>query len=248
MGRDELARHLDQLLDCGRFKDYCPNGLQVQGRDRIRRVVSGVTASLTLLESAIAAGADAVLVHHGYFWRNESPRIVGRMHARLRALLAHDINLFAYHLPLDAHASLGNNARLGAVLGLGIDGNAGEPGMLPWSEPAQALSVTELTTRIELALKRTPTVVGNTARRLRRIGWCTGGGQGFIDVAIDAGCDAFLSGEISEPTAHIAAEAGIAYFACGHHATERYGVQALGEYLATELGIEHRFIDIPNPA
>jgi len=170
------------------------------------------------------------------------------MHGRLRALLLADINLFAYHLPLDAHPTLGNNARLGAVLGLSIDGNAGEPGMLPWSEPTTPLSAAALAQRVHAALGRAPVVVGATDRPLRRIGWCTGGAQGHIDIAIDAGCDAFLSGEISEPTAHIAREAGIAYFACGHHATERYGIQALGEHVATEFGLEHRFIDIDNPA
>ncbi|WP_085318141.1 Nif3-like dinuclear metal center hexameric protein [Derxia lacustris] len=248
MERQALADYLDRLLDCARFKDYCPNGLQVQGRPRIGRIVTGVTASLALLEAAIAANADAVLVHHGYFWRNESPRVTGRLHARLRALLVADISLFAYHLPLDAHPRLGNNAQLGAALGLDIHGNAGEPGMLPWSEPAEPPTAAALALRIESALGRAPTVVGRSDRPLRRIGWCTGGAQSHLDAAIEAGCDAFLSGEISEPTAHIAREAGVAYFACGHHATERYGIQALGDHLAAEFGLDHRFIDIDNPA
>jgi dinuclear metal center YbgI/SA1388 family protein len=245
--RAELETCMNTLLDAGRFKDYGPNGLQVEGRAEIRRVVSGVTASLAMIEAAVAAGADALLVHHGLFWRGQDGRVTGWMKARLQALLAADLNLFAYHLPLDAHAELGNNAQLGARLGLQADGRFGEQ-ELGFIGPASQPSAQALADGVAAALGRPPLLVPGDGRPLRRVAWCTGGAQGYFEAAIAAGADAFLTGEISEPQTHYARETGVAFLACGHHATERYGVQAVGEHLARQFGIEHRFIEIDNPA
>lgn len=246
--RDEIGLYLAQTLNISRFRDYCPNGLQVEGRNRIGLIISGVTASLALIEAAIDARADAILVHHGYFWRGEDARVVGIKQRRLSRLLSHELNLFAYHLPLDMHPELGNNAQLASRLGLQADGRFGDDdlGWLGHAQP-EVRTVGDLARVVEEALGRTPQVIGDPSQPLGRIGWCTGAAQNYLGDAIAAGATAYLSGEISEPTVHLAREAGVAYLACGHHATERYGVQALGEHLAQRFGIRHQFIDVPNP-
>jgi dinuclear metal center YbgI/SA1388 family protein len=244
--RDRLEKYLATALDINRFRDYCPNGLQVQGQAAIHLVISGVTASLALLEAALARGADTVLVHHGYFWRGEDPRIVGARHKRLQLLMQHEINLFAYHLPLDAHPVLGNNAQLGQRLGLVDEGRFGEQD-LGWIGRSEARTVAELAARVEQVLGRAPLVIGDPDQTIDRIAWCTGAAQQAFGEAIAAGASAYISGEISEQTVHLARESGVAYLACGHHATERYGVQALGQHLADQFGIRHEFVDIPNP-
>lgn len=248
---NELVSWGNTLLQVEAYQDYCPNGLQVEGRGEVRRLVSGVTASQALIEAAVACGADALLVHHGWFWNGEDARVVGMKQRRLKTLLANDISLLAYHLPLDGHAELGNNARLGQVLGLSTEGRFGKGpdggialhGVLP-----QALSGVELASYIGQRLGRMPLHVSGGGRPLRRIGWCSGAAQGWIEQAAALGLDGFISGEVSEQTVHVARELGIDYFAAGHHATERYGVQALGEHLARKFAIDHEFIDIPNPA
>lgn len=247
--REQLSEYLACLLDIKRIRDFSPNGLQVEGRGRIASVVTGVTASAALIDAALAEGADAILVHHGYFWRGEDGRITGTRRRRLRSLLANDLNLFAYHLPLDMHPELGNNAQLGLRLGLVRQEQFGENdlGWLGQADDPQLRTVGELAARIEQRLGRTPMLIGDPQQPVGRIGWCTGAAQGFLDDAIVAGANTYLSGEISEQTVHLARESGVAYLACGHHATERYGVQALGEHLATQFGIRHRFIDIDNP-
>ncbi|MDB5797582.1 MAG: Nif3-like dinuclear metal center hexameric protein [Paucimonas sp.] len=250
--RNEMASYLAQSLDINRFRDYCPNGLQVEGREKIHTLVTGVTASLALLEQAVAQQADAVLVHHGYFWRGEDPRVVGQKHKRLKLLLAHDINLFAYHLPLDAHPTWGNNAQLGQRLGLEPTGRFGEDNLgwvgRPVSDGDGGLAtVGQLADRVALVLGRAPLVIGDRDAPLGPVAWCTGAAQNFLGDAIGAGAGTYLSGEISEPTVHLARETGVAYLACGHHATERYGVQAVGEHLANLYSLRHLFIDIPNP-
>ncbi|MCC6658202.1 MAG: Nif3-like dinuclear metal center hexameric protein [Rhodocyclaceae bacterium] len=246
MDRNELAAYLDALLECGRFRDYCPNGLQVEGRAEVRRIVCGVSASQTLLEAALAAGADAVLVHHGWFWRGEDGRVTGIRRARLKTLLANDLNLFAYHLPLDAHAEFGNNAQLARRMGWTVDGRFGEQdiGFLGRTRGTAG----ELADRLALELGRLPLLVGDPARAVERIAWCSGGAQGYFEQAIAAGADAYVSGEISEQTTHLARESGVPYIAAGHHATERYGVQALGAHLAERFGLECRYVDLDNPA
>ncbi|HEV7855745.1 MAG TPA: Nif3-like dinuclear metal center hexameric protein [Herminiimonas sp.] len=246
--RNDLADYLAKTLDITRFRDYCPNGIQVEGRTRIAHIVSGVTASAALLQAAIDDRADAVLVHHGYFWRGEDMRVIGQKHRRLKLLIEHDLNLFAYHLPLDMHPVFGNNAQLANRLGLYADARFGEND-LGWLGRADTSlrTVGDLAQQVGRQLGRTPLLIGDPAQALGRIGWCTGAAQNMLGEAIDAGASVYLSGEISEPTVHLARESGVAYLACGHHATERYGVQALGEHLAQQFGLTHRFIDIDNP-
>lgn len=247
--RVEVEAFLQQLLQPEGFKDYGPNGLQVEGRRELRRVASGVTASLAFIDAAIAAGADTLLVHHGLFWRGQDGRLTGWLKARVARLLAHDLNLFAYHLPLDAHAELGNNAQLGRRLGLVADARFGEQSLGFIGTATAALpSLEALTGAVAAQLGRAAVVVPGDGRPLRRIAWCTGGAQGYFEDAIAAGADAFLTGEISEPQAHLARETGVAFLACGHHATERYGAPAVGAELAARFELEHRFIDIGNPA
>ncbi|WP_326536298.1 Nif3-like dinuclear metal center hexameric protein [Pseudorhodoferax sp.] len=246
--RDELLQACDALLQPARFKDYGPNGLQVEGKAQIRRLVSGVTASRALIEAAIADGADAIFVHHGLFWRGQSGTVTGWMKQRLALLLAHDISLLAYHLPLDAHPELGNNAQLGRVLELQPEPlrfgeqDLGFMGQGAFADPAA------LAQHVEQRLGRRVTLVDPGRRPLRRIAWCTGGAQSYFEAAIAAGAEAFITGEISEPQAHLARECGVAFLACGHHATERYGAPAVAAHVAASLGLAHRFIDIENPA
>jgi dinuclear metal center YbgI/SA1388 family protein len=247
--RRALSDYLACLLDINRIRDFSPNGLQVEGRDRIASIVTGVTASAALIDAALAEGADAILVHHGYFWRGEDGRITGIRRQRLKRLLANDLNLFAYHLPLDVHPELGNNAQLARQLGLRTQSRFGENdlGWLGAPEDATVRTVGDLARLVEQRLGRAPMVIGNAGQPLGQVGWCTGAAQGYLDDAIAAGAGTYLSGEISEQTVHLARETGVAYLACGHHATERYGIQALGQHLADRFGIGHRFIDIDNP-
>lgn len=246
--RTDIDASLSTLLEVARFKDYGPNGLQVEGSAEVHKVVSGVTASLALIEAAVAEQANMLLVHHGLFWRGGEGRITGWMKPRVALLLAHDISLFAYHLPLDAHPQLGNNAQLAQRLGLRGEGRFGEQDLGWIGAPDAPLSLAQLAERAHSALGRAPVVVPGDGRPLRRVAWCTGGAQSYFEAAIAAGADAFVTGEISEPQAHYARECGVAFLACGHHATERGGVAALGDHLAALHGLTHRFIDIPNPA
>lgn len=252
--RGVLLARFDALLSPANFRDYGPNGLQVEGRTQIARLVSGVTASRALIEAAVADKADAILVHHGLFWRGQDGRVTGWMKQRLALLLAHEINLFAYHLPLDAHPQLGNNAQLAALLGLlplaGNEARFGEQqlGWLGTVGADAALTLSALARRVEQRLGRSVTCVGDPDWLVQRVGLCTGGAQGYFEPAIAAGAQAFITGEISEPQAHLARETGVGYLACGHHASERLGAAALGAAVAAEFGLVHRFIDIPNPA
>ena len=246
--REDLRAYLDTLLDAARFRDYCPNGLQVEGRERVRSIVCGVTASQALIDAAIERGADAMLVHHGWFWKSEDGRVTGFRKQRMARLLAHDINLFAYHLPLDAHPSLGNNAQLALRLGWTPDGRFGEQDIGFVGVPHAPTIAGDLTRRIEQVLGREPMLIGDPSREVTRIAWCSGGAQGYFEDALSAGADVFVSGEISEQTVHLARETGMAFIAAGHHATERYGVMALAENLAEKFGIACEFVDIDNPA
>lgn len=243
----ELEKYTGQLLQADRFKDYAPNGIQVEGRAEVRRLLCGVTASEALIDAAIAWDADAILVHHGYFWRGEDARVIGSKKRRLAKLLNHDISLLAYHLPLDTHPELGNNATLGARLGLQGEGRFGEQDLGWYGSASQPTTLGELALRIESSLGRTPLVVGDPARTLGRIGWCTGGAQGYLGDAAAAGCDCYITGEASERSYHDALEADIAFIAAGHHATERYGVQALGAHLAQQFGLTVEYVDLGNP-
>jgi len=243
---------LNALLEPWKFKDYCPNGLQVEGKNEIRKIVTGVTACQALIDKALEESADMILVHHGYFWKGEDACIVGTKKKRLASLINNDISLVAYHLPLDAHPELGNNARLATLLGFNIKQalvSGEEPAIGFIGELEEPCSTKELAQRIETVLQRKPTLISGHDRdeKIRRIGWCSGAAQTYIDQAVLQGMDAYLSGEISEHTVHAARENGIHYFAAGHHATERYGVQAVGQYLADKFAVEHQFIEIDNP-
>lgn len=245
----ELLATANALLTPERFQDYCPNGLQVEGRPQIKRLISGVTASMALLEAARDSDADAIIVHHGYFWKGESPIVTGMKRKRLQLLLQNDISLIAYHLPLDAHSELGNNAQLARQLDIKITGGL-QPGANPIGnigELHEAMSPEIFVEKITQRLGRAPQFIAGGDHDIHTVAWCTGAAQDYIEQAAALGVDAFISGEVSEQTVHSARELGLHFIAAGHHATERYGVRALGEYLANQLQIEHRFIDIANP-
>lgn len=247
VSRVALLKYLDGLLQPAGFRDYVPNGLQVEGRDDIKHIVSGVTASLALVEAACEVGADALIVHHGYFWKGENPCVSGIKKRRLQRLLAENINLFAYHLPLDAHHEVGNNRQLADQLDLAITATPDADGLVWQGELSAPMRGDQLAQHIEERLGRKPLHLAGQAKKIHRVAWCTGAAQGYIDKAVEMGVDAFISGEVSEQTMHWVRETGIHYYSAGHHATERYGVKALGEKIAAEFGVEHKFIDISNP-
>ncbi len=240
---NDMINYIASLLETGRFRDYVPNGLQVEGRAEVRRVATGVTASQQVLEAATAWGADALLVHHGYFWRSENAAIAGVKKRRIAQLLRSDMSLLAYHLPLDAHAELGNNAQLGERLGFSMQGRFGEQDLAMHGMLFEPQPLARLAQHVAERLQRAPQVIGDADKPIRRIAWCSGAAQDYFEQAVELGVDAFLTGEISERCVHVAREAGVAFVAAGHHATERYGIQALGEHLAAEFGLEHRFFD-----
>ena len=247
--RDALAQCLANELQVARFRDYCPNGLQVEGRREIKRLITGVTACQLLLDEAVRLEADAILVHHGYFWRGEDMRVIGQKFKRLKTLIENGISLFAYHLPLDSHPTMGNNAQLAQLLRLQMQRRFGEDD-IAWmgaSASSEMHTVADLAATVERQLGRAPTIIGEVNQELGNVAWCTGAAHSMLGSAIEVGANVFLSGEISEPTVHLARESGVVYMACGHHATERYGVQALGGFVAEQFGIEHQFIDIDNP-
>lgn len=251
MDRQQLLQFFNVLLQPERFRDYGPNGLQVEGAVQVRKIVSGVTASRALIEAAIAAQADTIFVHHGLFWRGQDGCVTGWMKQRLALLLAHDINLVAYHLPLDAHPEFGNNAQLALKLGLRVQGRFGEQdiGFIGERDEQDGFADADsLAEHVINALGRPVVHVAGARRAIRKIAWCSGGAQSYFEAAIAAGADAFITGEISEPQAHLARECGVAFIACGHHASERYGAPAVAAHVAAQLGLAHEFIDIDNPA
>lgn len=249
--RDELMSVLERWTDAAEIKDYCPNGLQVEGRSQINTLVTGVTASQALLDAASAANADAILVHHGYFWKGEREAVTGMKKRRLQHLLSHDISLIAYHLPLDIHAEFGNNVELARRLNLqsveAVDG-VSPRGVLQIGSLVEATDATAFVAQLEQVVSRKLVAQHRAKRPVQRVALCTGGGQGFIEAAVEAGADTFITGEVSEPTIHVARENNIHFFAAGHHATERFGVQALGEKIAQHFDVSVQFIDIDNPA
>jgi len=245
-----LCNYCDEFMQVRDFQDYCPNGLQVESTSEVQFIISGVTASLALIEAAIELGADTLLVHHGYFWKNESPVITGIKGQRIRQLIRNNLNLLAYHLPLDAHPEVGNNAQLAQLMGWQVSGSFASVGthdIAFIAELDQNETIEKVAENVATVLNRKPLVISVGKRKVTKLAWCSGAAQGYIDQAADQGCDLFISGEISENTVHFAREAGIHYIAAGHHATERYGVQALGKHLVQRFGIKHQFIDIDNP-
>lgn len=249
MELNTLLEYCQEYLSVEQFRDYCPNGLQVEGRSQIHKIATGVTACQALIDGAIAAQADVLLVHHGYFWKGEDASIVGMKYRRVKALMDANINLLAYHLPLDAHPEVGNNAQLAKRLGLVVEGDMQEakPSIGMRGHLDTVLTADEFSQRIEKSLQRTPLHVGDGKAKIHSIAWCSGGAQSYIHHAIKLGVDAYLTGEVSEQTVHIARENNIHFFSAGHHATETYGVQALAEHLAEKYNLQHEFIDIPNP-
>ena len=246
----ELEAELKLLLKPEQFNDYCPNGLQLEGRPVVRKIVSGVTACRQLIEAAAAENADLLLVHHGYFWRGEDQRITGLKKVRIEKLLENQMSLIAYHLPLDAHNELGNNVQLAQVLGFEIQGEMGRQnnhpiGLIGRLKPA--LDFRDFVKLLTDRLHRPPLAIAGSSETISTVAWCTGAAQSYIELAVEAGVNAYVTGEVSEPTVHIARESGLHFFSAGHHATERYGVQALGDYLADKYSLSHVFIDIDNP-
>ena len=243
----ELRDYIGSLLSVSRFRDYCPNGIQVEGKTEVQRIATGVTASQAVIHAAAEWGADAIIVHHGYFWRGEDPCITGIKKQRIAYLLKQDVNLLAYHLPLDAHPELGNNVQLAKLLGITVRGQFGEQDIANYGVLEQPLKLHQFASKVEEKLRQSPRVIGEGGSNVTRIAWCSGGGQRYFEQALALGVDAFLTGEISEQNVHVAQETGVAFIAAGHHATERFGVQALGEHLAAHFGLEHRFCDQDNP-
>lgn len=250
INRTELSRYIDNLLNCGQFKDYAPNGLQVEGKEQILSICTAVTASDEVISGAVKCQADALLVHHGYFWRGEEAVITGIKKQRVSKLLTSNLNLLAYHLPLDCHLELGNNACIGKLLGIDSPESHQVAGVdnLLWSGVlSKPMSGKQFTLFLDDKFNRVPLHIGDEHRLISSIAWCTGAAQDYIEDAFQLGVDAYLSGEVSERTYYQAKELGIEYFSCGHHATERYGIQALGNHLAAKFGLKHVFIDSNNP-
>jgi dinuclear metal center YbgI/SA1388 family protein len=241
--RELLALHLDEYLKSARIPDYCPNGLQVEGRSSISHLIAGVTASQAFIERAVAAGADAILVHHGLFWKGDSPTLNGFRRRRLATVLAHDLNVFAYHLPLDVHPVVGNNVQMGLQMGWTVERTLGDNGLVCLAHLPEPLSVAALITRLHAVFGRAPECVGTLDRQVQTVAWCTGGAAGYTEMAALAGADAYLTGELSEPAVHVANESNMVLIGCGHHATERGGPRALGDYVAGRFGICVEFID-----
>jgi len=248
---ESIVEHCNDLLCIQEFRDYCPNGLQVEGRSEVKSIICGVTACQDLIEVAISEQADMILVHHGYFWKNEDATITGIKRKRIQSLLENNISLLAYHLPLDAHAELGNNVALASKLEFNIEGCADQgsaKGLLWYGELDNAMTAVELSAHIEKCLDRSPLHLGASSdKKIKRLGWCTGGAQHYLEDAAKMGLDAFISGEVSEQSFHLAKEMDIHYFAAGHHATELYGVQSLANHLSNEFEIRTKFVDIYNP-
>jgi len=245
----DLLNYSNNVLEIERFRDYCPNGLQVEGKTKIKKIVSGVTASQALIDAAIKEGADVLLVHHGYFWKGEDARIIGLKYKRVRSLIESGINLLAYHLPLDAHPLYGNNAKLAEILNLNIAGSfpSGSDAVGMYGTLKTPMSAADFSQKIASGLDREPLHIGDNNEQIHTIAWCSGAAQNYIEAAAELGVDAYLTGEVSEQTVHIAREHGLHFYAAGHHATERYGVQAFAEHLASHFALSHQFIDIQNP-
>ncbi|WP_448568405.1 Nif3-like dinuclear metal center hexameric protein [Thalassotalea ganghwensis] len=251
MKREQFEQHLNQLLLPDQIKDFCPNGLQVQGSDTVTKVITGVTATQALIDHAIEQKADTIFVHHGYFWKNESYVIRGMKYQRIKALLDNHINLFAYHLPLDIHPKYGNNAQLAKLLDIEVTGplELGNPQSVAMQgKLSQPIGGHLFADEISNALRRQCLHIAPASKKpINTVAWCTGGGQGYIELAAEQGIDAFITGEASEQTTHVAREMDIHFFAAGHHATERYGVKAIADYIQKQLNIDARFVDIDNP-
>ncbi|WMY97637.1 MAG: Nif3-like dinuclear metal center hexameric protein [Arsenophonus sp.] len=243
----KLEKIINTYLGIDKYHDSVPNGLQVEGCEEIKKIVTGVTASQSLLNTAVCLKAHAIIVHHGYFWKNESNLIKNIKRKRLKTLLSNNINLYAYHIPLDAHPVIGNNVQLGNIIGVNIDDYITP--LLPVGRFSIPISSSELMTRLKNRLDRQPLYYGDfISKKISTVAWCSGKGQKFIETVAKLGIDAFITGEVSEETFHISKEMKIHFYSAGHHATERYGIKALGEWIKKNYNLDVTFIDIPNPA
>lgn len=244
-----LESMINQRLQIDNFQDYAPNGLQIEGKSDVYRIVTGVTASQKLIDEAVRLKADALLVHHGYFWKNEPAALIGMKYRRIKTLIQHDMALLAYHLPLDADPVLGNNAQLGKLLHIKQDPSS-QLTDLVFTGEVDPIDPVEFGVQIEKALHHAVVFSGELSqpKKIKKVAWCSGGGQDLIESAIEKKCDAFITGEVSEKTIHIANENNLYFYAAGHHATERYGILALGEWLKNQFNLEVIFVDIDNPA
>lgn len=243
VNRNILSNYCNAYLKIAEIKDYCPNGLQVEGKPEIHKIIAGVSANFALIEQAIDERADALFVHHGFFWKDENQTITGIKKNRIKALLQNDISLFAYHLPLDIHPIVGNNIQIAKRLNIKNPQPIGDT--LVWCGEVD-LPLSTLAFNIEKTLNRTPIVFGKQDRIIQKIAWCTGGAQTYIKHAIAQNADCFISGEVSEQIPAIASEHNIAFISAGHHATERYGVQALCTHLSEKFELDYQFIDVDN--
>lgn len=246
MQRQHLIKILDDLLHPELFKDYAPNGLQVEGKSEISRIVTAVSATQNVLDQALALKADALLVHHGWFWRGENPAVVTTKYRRLKTLMSGEINLVAYHLPLDAHVTLGNNAQMAKLLAATDVIQGGENSFI-WSGLVSPITVQRLACHLEKNLNRPPLVLGDQTKTVSRLAWCSGAAEDFFEEAIAIGADAYISGEATERTTHLARETHVPFLVCGHHATERLGIKALSDWLSENHGLECIFVDDENP-
>ncbi len=244
----EIERYCNLELQVAQFEDYAPNGLQIDGGREVARLVSGVTASQALIDAAVEVKADAILVHHGYFWKGEPQPLTGIKGRRIRTLMQHGISLLAYHLPLDAHLEIGNNRLLGDCLGLVAQQSPQGKGMVWQGTLPVSMSGDEFAQLIEERLNRKPLFLSGGDSSIQKVAWCSGGGQGYLPLAAELGVDAYISGEVSEQSCHLAKELKVHYFAAGHHATERFGVNKLANRLVDMFNVEHIPLDIPNPA
>lgn len=247
MDLKRLTQEISHYLQAERFQDYCPNGLQVEGRPHVHKIITGVTASQGLIDAAIQQQADAILVHHGYFWRGESAEVTGAKKQRLKSLLIHDISLLAYHLPLDAHLVVGNNVQLAKVLGWSVERYLDDKNMIPMTTLPEALPLAQIQSHVSGCLHRPAMALGQKDKPIKTIAWCTGAAQQYLTQAIQANVDLFISGEVSEQTFYAVEESNTAYISAGHHATERYGVQALGDWIAQSFNIAHVYVELNNP-
>lgn len=244
--RSELLAHLDELLQPGYFSDYGPNGLQVEGAPEIQKIITGVSICEPLIDAAIAKNAETILVHHGMFWKLEGPRVVGIKKSRLAKLLSHNINLIGYHLPLDAQLEFGNNAQIAKLLNIKIDHTYTKDELLFVGHLEKPMNGKAFEEKIATAFSRKPLYIP-AEKEIQIVGWCSGGGADYIHRAIECGVDAFITGEVYERTVPVARESNIHLYGAGHHATERYGIKALGEHLSHHFSISVEFIDIDNP-
>jgi dinuclear metal center YbgI/SA1388 family protein len=239
----DLEKYLNTTLEIKNFKDYCPNGLQIQGKNQIKKIITGVSANQELIDLAIQKNADAIIVHHGFFWKNEPQTITGIKKNRIASLLKNDINLFVYHLPLDVHSTLGNNINLANILG--IKNPQPIENSLVWQGEVD-LSLASLSDLIADKLGRNPLIFGEKTKQINTIAWCSGGAQSYIDKAIEIDADCFITGEVSEQIPAIAKENDIAFISAGHHATEKGGAQLLASHLSVKFDVNCEFVDVEN--